>query len=277
MSRYGVITNNKGFIKNDEILTKELWSPIQVSTWAWWDPSDPNTITSPDGINVSNLAEVLGRTDAASSSLEMIQPSGPNQPQTGRTINGLNVLDYNLDTDEYLRKLNTGWSFPLSGDIAVYCVGQYDGLTDSINAGFVNFQNNLLLAPTRFSPYLNRGSSFITYTARTSAAIYEGYADASAEIFSAYINGYEQGTKAYPASSWQWPADAYVSAFRLTFMTQNNPAVSMTGGLGEVIITQDVTADTRIKIEGYLAHKWRLEDQLPPDHKYKDKPPFVEG
>ena len=41
------------------------------------------------------------------------------------------------------------------------------------------------------------------------------------------------------------------------------------GKIGELIVLEDVSEETRLKFEGYLAHKWGLADKLPSDHPYK--------
>jgi hypothetical protein len=47
--------------------------------------------------------------------------------------------------------------------------------------------------------------------------------------------------------------------------------------LSEIVLTHsEVTTDDRQKLEGYLAHKWGLEDNLPVGHPYKSGPPTVE-
>ena len=38
------------------------------------------------------------------------------------------------------------------------------------------------------------------------------------------------------------------------------------GKIGEIIVVQDASEETRLKFEGYLAHKWGLTNKLPNDH-----------
>ena len=45
------------------------------------------------------------------------------------------------------------------------------------------------------------------------------------------------------------------------------------GVLKEIIVLNDNTGSNVVKIEGYLAHKWGLESELPPLHLYKNNPP----
>ena len=47
------------------------------------------------------------------------------------------------------------------------------------------------------------------------------------------------------------------------------------GKIGEIIVANTVVADTRQRLEGYLAHKWGLTANLPDGHPYKAAiPPF---
>jgi hypothetical protein len=51
-------------------------------------------------------------------------------------------------------------------------------------------------------------------------------------------------------------------------------AVPLTGAIGEIIVTPSVLSTlNRQKVEGYLAHKWGLEANLPNDHPYRTTGP----
>jgi len=43
----------------------------------------------------------------------------------------------------------------------------------------------------------------------------------------------------------------------------------------QVQVESDGSADTRYKVEGYLAWKWGLVANLPSGHPYKNLPPYV--
>jgi hypothetical protein len=42
---------------------------------------------------------------------------------------------------------------------------------------------------------------------------------------------------------------------------------------GEVVLTENLTQANTSKIEGYLAHKWGIESDLPSAHPYKSLAP----
>lgn len=52
---------------------------------------------------------------------------------------------------------------------------------------------------------------------------------------------------------------------------KNKSVPSWTGVISEIIVTSSILVDAdREKVEGYLAHKWGLQDDLPSDHPYKE-------
>jgi hypothetical protein len=54
------------------------------------------------------------------------------------------------------------------------------------------------------------------------------------------------------------------------------PERRFAGEINEVIILSSVPTElNRQKIEGYLAHKWALSNELPVTHPYKNTPPYV--
>ena len=53
---------------------------------------------------------------------------------------------------------------------------------------------------------------------------------------------------------------------------------SFSGEIAEVLVfDQQVNSVNRLKIEGYLAHKWGLKSNLPDLHPYSDEPPAFGG
>lgn len=78
-----------------QIAASATWTPASVSGLRLWlDPSDAASITQSGGL-VSQI------NDKSGNGFHMVQATGPAQPTTGtRTINGLNVLDFDGATDE---------------------------------------------------------------------------------------------------------------------------------------------------------------------------------
>ena len=89
-----------------------------------------------------------------------------------------------------------------------------------------------------------------------------------------YQNGYLQADGG--AASTSAVSNSSVSTVLNIGSRNNGDALEMDGNLHELIIYNKPLAQAdREKVEGYLAHKWALEGNLPPDHPYKDAAPTV--
>lgn len=61
------------------------------------------------------------------------------------------------------------------------------------------------------------------------------------------------------------------------FRKQDTNSNYWMGSIQEILVYEnEINTSDRIKIEGYLAHKWGLVDKLPVDHRYKVNPPTQE-
>jgi hypothetical protein len=70
--------------------------------------------------------------------------------------------------------------------------------------------------------------------------------------------------------------EAKLSVLKDKFVSDVNASTSLgfAGELSEIVIySKAVSEDIRLRTEGYLAHKFCLDDLLPKDHVYKDYPP----
>ena len=94
------------------------------------------------------------------------------------------------------------------------------------------------------------------------------YQGASYEMF---IDGVGEGSSAFQTSGNTADADEQ----RIAIGVAAGLAIAFWHGdiAEQVFVPDDVTTDTRQKIEGYLAWKWGLEANLPSGHPYKDAAP----
>lgn len=70
--------------------------------------------------------------------------------------------------------------------------------------------------------------------------------------------------------------ESRLSVLKDTFVSEVNSSsgLGFAGELSEIVIySKPVSEDVRLRTEGYLAHKFCLDDLLPKDHVYKDYPP----
>jgi hypothetical protein len=74
-----------------------------------------------------------------------------------------------------------------------------------------------------------------------------------------------------PSTLWKFEASALRTQTWRILCGNNTGWANWLGGMGEIIFT-DGTEDleTQQKIEGYLAHKWGISNNLPSDHPYKN-------
>ena len=77
------------------------------------------------------------------------------------------------------------------------------------------------------------------------------------------------------ANIWYVDYDSAVNVNYLGLLATSN-TYKLIGSISEVVLLDSVpTTSDRQKIEGYLAHKWGLEGNLPSDHPYKTQKPTV--
>lgn len=230
---------------------QSLWAPSQISPYLWLDASDVSTLTT-IGDNVVQWDDKSGNANHAS------QTSTSRQPLTGiETLNGLNVVSTNNDRP-FKIPIN------ITGPFHVFMV--YDADNIITNRGFFEFK-----------------------TPRH-AIMTDGIAGHGNDIYTANIP--DSGIlHTYKPNS--IGVEVYFSGVDLSPNTQNSSYTNgsfselwlfddSTGGnrldarIGEVILVNAQLSNSDIeKMDGYLAHKWGMEADLPSGHPYKTSPPEV--
>jgi hypothetical protein len=247
-----------------------LWTPAEITTHLWLDAADGSTITV-DSSTVQTWNDKSGQANHASRLGIATAPTVLNAE-----LNGKNVLDF---ADRYLQ----GASFSHS-QISIFAVRQFSNPTGLGTTKSVMFDDGDDLsfgssAGARFDNFsgtarLGVRSGFVT-AASTSTAwhIQEGVYNGSNRIL--YIDGTQIASDAATG-------DTSPTATKFTiarFQTSSAGALDSSDSdmkLAElVLIAGGATTDQRQKIEGYLAHKWALQSQLPVAHPYKDDPPYL--
>jgi hypothetical protein len=236
-----------------------LWTPSNLTTYAWYDASDTNTITESAGA-VSQWDDKSGNNKHAT------QGTGTYQPTTGsRTIDGLNVLDF----DGANNQLDLTSVISLSGEFGFFAVfendivgeaNMYFGETSGDNKiGFYSSKTFLrvLTSDDRTLAFGLGNNPVIVGVTRNSANKVDMAYNAAISYTRMFSDVAQSG-----ASTWNRIGDG------------NGTAQGWNGTLGEIIvISGTVSLSDRQKLEGYLAWKWGLEDNLPADHPYKDSAP----
>lgn len=243
---------------SDRLQAASVWTPNDITTYAWYDASQTGSISDSSG-TVSQWNDLSGND-------QHLNTVGGN-PQTGtRTLNTLNMIDF--DGSDYLE--NTSFSVPTSGNITIFQVTEIDSNSNSdYRTAFLSMDANKDFQ-LGHSALLTSGIGAAGQTNHTSLN------GSGPSIFSLTFN-LGSGI-AFHADGTQVSSTTYTTALEgLKFRTMSNRGTNFltNGAVGEIIMVEDVTESTRVLIEGYLAHKWGLEDNLATDHLYKNTAPTV--
>jgi hypothetical protein len=235
-----------------DIPSVNLWTPAGVVTELWLDATDASTITELSG-------SVSQWDDKSGSGNDFPQGNASRQPITGvRTLNGLNVLDF--DGGDSMQR----------GSLA-------NVANDFIMVGVWDVDSGATLFSETGSPQAWNATTAGLTTQLDGTMLYSGGTISGATVVSfdmnptglnaeAFVNGESQAILALTQSLGN--STARIAA---NFVGGSN----VVGGMGEMVISDDRSVETRQKIEGYLAWKWGTESDLPVGHPYKNKPPYI--
>ncbi len=250
------------------------WSPERILTAAWFDAADPATITANAGA-VSQWRDKSGNQNHAA------QATASRRPATGSaTLGGLNAIAFDPFQDQHLAAPHhASLNLDASGGANLFAVCNYTGyVSRSSGLNSIVSKGPLLSAGAAYGIRINdnnrlpfkAGDGFFATAAESSASLdllYSGTRDDSTATANAFINGLP------------------LASATATAIASNNTSPLVLGGetatsrcadvrLGELLIVPGaVTEANRQQIEGYLAHKWTLAENLPADHLYKASPP----
>jgi len=260
-----------------------------------------------DNTNVSSFVEVLGQGTLGSTLEAKTQFTLIEYKRPEKTTEGVEFTGSNAGKD-ILEVLNDPYKDIQSPNIfAVYkrngtkgwgnTVVSFDGETDGGSQGWQLRQKANKIKTIAFT---TRGQSHTSPGSDNGTAVDSGgtdlefdFLDGQFHICSAFIangnksinlNGIsvydhgESGDITYQGSTNNSPNGINQSAVGGRFENaeghDEDPANGLLKGvIKEVIVLNDATASNVEKIEGYLAHKWNLESELPSSHTYKNNPP----
>jgi len=244
------------------------FNPLDVSPVGWWDATDSDTITDSGG-NVSQW------DDKSGNNYDVTQGSGSDQPITGtRNINGLNILDFPQKELSINSRLGLGANPDVM--IAVVIVVDSSVTSDDRWCGFSGNVTNSIKVSVGSDGWAwryNNGNDKYTPVTLSTPTITvmtrpQGGTYGDARCF---VNGVEQA-ESVQTNPTSIPNDT-TQLFEIGDGDVGGGNKRFDGAIGELIVVEDETLDTRQKLEGYLAWKWSLEDNLPSDHPYKGAPP----
>jgi len=241
-----------------------LWTASEISTGSWYDAADEGTITEASG-KVSQWDDKSGNGNDVTQSTEANKPIS-----NTRTQNGLRVLDFsNANNSKMENNSPSGWP---TTDVDIFYVFKRDDAAAGRYMGTFDGTGGEQYRINRFSDYSFDGSTTAGGFNRTDAA-----GDTNPHILNGRWSGTNVGlwidgtqTVADAARAGTVTIDDYIRIGANAF-----GAESMDGWIGEIIITDYLSDADRQRVEGYLAHKWGLEANLPASHPYRYAAPLV--
>ena len=228
-----------------------LWTPKEIETALWLDAADSSTI-------VENSGVVNQWSDKSGNNRHAVASNMDNRPTfVSNGLNGKGVINFD-GNDKYL-----SWDLSsFNTSRAIYCVLRWTNTSGDYRHIFISL--DAWHGDTSSSGRLISNS----YTVSTGVKNGQGYKDGS-QLSPLLFNRYTNFTIHVFVTS--IPVATYATGCQGGF-----PNRAFYGDFAEIIITESVPEEgEREKIEGYLAHKWGLEGNLPSDHPYKNSPPTM--
>jgi hypothetical protein len=246
-----------------------LWTPAAITTALWLDAADAGTITQSGGA-------VSQWNDKSDNARHVSQATSSRQP--AYTLNGLNSKPVITFADDRLTNATFDWSG--SAHTAFFVLRKtganvFRAIATNGTGATAEFAYGIAGAnPANGYSLFRLGQLHIGFNTTnqdsnhiacfTSNGISSG--GLSANLF---VNGAADALNPRTIASLTSTAGIAIganAAFNETF----------SGFIAEVIFLASVAdANTRQRIEGYLAHKWGLTAKLPNDHPYKSAAPTL--
>lgn len=255
------------------------WTPVNLTTAAWYDASDPSTLTIQSGNTVSEWRDKSGNNNHAAQATAAVRPG------TGSaTIGGLNAMAFRIGdgtNKQFLTAPNhASLNHDSSGGVNVFAVMNYHGFVDNGSAGLnvALSKGQILAAQAAYGIRVGSGNN-LGYQAGSNGQIntadftnqeilFTGTGNFAANSAQIFVNGQLRNTTT-PSGSFTGNNTAPLHIGR-----DSSTARHANVDFGEILVLGGVlTADQRRKTEGYLAHKWGMPGNLAADHPYKDAPP----
>ena len=246
-------------------LKRELWTPTQIPTVFWYDPSDAATITT-SGLTVTQVTDKSGNGYTLS-----VTTPGKIGPTIGtRTLNGLNVFEYALVDPNNQVLENNVFSYnqaatPLCLAMIVRC--DDEGLTE---ADFI-FSGTETVAPR----IAFRRTTVASLEILSSSVIGTPLGSAPEDQTMLLLAKFNSTTSTIRKDGTQLAAGniGTVAFSSMNIGASEGEAQAVEGFIAEIVAFADPTQQEIV--EGYLAWKWGLQANLPPGHPYKNFPPKI--
>jgi hypothetical protein len=276
----GALTNDQTGISYSETSEPTPWSPSEdTSLVAQWDASETSTITESAG-------SITKITDVETTSIDLTANGTP----TNTTVNGLNAINIVRSSNERFVSTSRNWGIT-DGDIIVIGVAGIDSVNHERDAfwsirdnGGAN--NDIHLRAGNSSKFngqietagLGASSANLSGGSKRNLAggpysgitLHATVCDFSNSDIFVKINGTQ---RLFVGNEYLTKVDM-VNA-DLFFHANRGGNRELDGKFCELLMFNSNNTDLLEKAEGYLAHKWGIEGNLPSAHPYKSGPPNV--
>lgn len=239
-----------------------LWTPERIDTSLWLDAADSSTVTANESGRVGEWQDKSGNDRHASTTLG----TSARPIVLDGTLNSLDEIEFNGSNQQLYLPVGNHLAFTENMSFfAVFRRGASANVS-TLGAGSgqlahstVLFLENMFVAGFAASTFVNFGT-VTTHGAMMAAVV------RNSTHLTAYINGSDvDGEKSIGAVG-----------TTTVHMVGRSSDVYHSGTIAEIIAVEETLSnEDRQKIEGYLAHKWGIEDTLPAEHPYKDAAPAI--
>lgn len=251
--------------------SKKLWTPAATSTALWLDAADSSTVTTVSG-------KVSQWNDKSTNGKNVIQGTDEYRPAyTSAGLNGKNVITFD-GSDDVLTNATGLTSGTYSGTLTLYFAGRR---TTSAGGAILGERITKTIRSWLYS--MITGSCYISSDALNVAGNHKISVADYNKTESYFISSHNQVSGSQQTC---WINGTSISIIGGTNTFDATGEVGMevghrflgtywAGPIAEIIVMRSTFNNSiRQKIEGYLAHKWGLKDNLPVDHPYKLLPPY---
>jgi hypothetical protein len=275
-------------------LGSRLWLPNVLRPALWLDANDESTITIATGVSEWR--------DKSGNQRNVTQATGATQPtQTLRGLNGKSVLSFNgsqyltspaaVSTWNFLHNTNGSSVFAVwkAGNVsdpnAVYSlIGNNAGVSGNIGFYIIYDDRVSSLRNDRVLTQISRGVGGQSAVQNITA---DGAHPANTPTIISQVADPNNGTAANRSflrinrTLIQNNTDLFApvatnASFALQIGACGNNIIPLVGYIAEVIIIPSIASNsTRQILEGYLAWKWGLQNNLSQDHPFLNRPPLI--
>lgn len=244
-----------------------LWTPQQIPTVFWYDPSDAATITT-SGTTVTQVIDKSGNGRTLS-----VITAGKTGPTIGtRQLNGLNVFEYALTIPNNQILENNSFTYaqattPLNLAMIVRCDNEgIAGDQDFLFSGSELSTNRI---------YMRRTADDRLQISTNTISIVTALGSAPEDQNLLVIGKFNATNSAIRLNGTQLvTGNIGTTAFSSLNLGGNfNEDQGVEGFIAETLAFSD-NSQQQI-VEGYLAWKWGLVANLPAGHPYKNQPPLI--